>query len=523
VHFKQYGKTFQLRIENADDLKAALKLDESLWVATSAPTDVFRCDQTFISMLDEDGSGRIHTNEMKKAISWLLSVLSDCSNLQKRTNHVPLTAINKETSDGADIFKSASYILQTLKSKDESTISLKLVRQFIAKQKEQPLNGDGILVAAATDSPQTIQLIKDVIATVGGESDAGGETGITADKLKLFRKEVADCLEWRKLGTTADNNGKVKVLPYGDKTASMHSVFIKHADKIDHFFEQCRAVRFDPRTASRLVCPENELNAMDLSQPDGVSAYLAHSPLATPNANNLLPLTADDINPLYAEWLEKLKAEVLTPILGEKGRALSYDSWIEIKTSLKPYADYLAGQKGRTVESLSDKQLHKYLSEETYVEVQELIKADKAVSDQLKAIHEVERLTLYHRHLLRLANNFISFSELYHPPIKAMFEEGSAQLDGRWFDLALRVTDIAKHSAIAKSSNIFTLYLEVSNKAANDKFTVAVPATSGSKGNLGVGKRGIFFDVKGREYDAVVVKIIDNPISLREAPACGGL
>jgi len=98
-----------------------------------------------------------------------------------------------------------------------------------------------------------------------------------------------------------------------------------------------------------------------------------------------------------------------------------------------------------------------------------------------------------------------------------MFEEGSALLDGRSFDLALRVNDVAKHSAIAKASNIFTLYLEVSHKASDTHFTVAVPATSGCKGNLGVGKRGVFFDWGGREYDAVVVKVIDNPISLREA------
>jgi len=517
VHFKQYGKTFQLRIENAQDLEAALSLDEALWVATSAPTDVFRCDKTFISMLDSDKSGRIHTHEIKTAIRWMLDILSDRSNLQKRTNHIPLSAINNDTSDGADILTSASYVLKTLNCEDNATISLKLVRKFLAKQQEQTLNGDGVLVPAAANSLETIQLIKDVIATVGGEDDASGITGITGKQLELFRKEISECLAWRKQGSVTEVDNQIKVRPFGKQTDAMYNILSKHGDQIDLFFAQCRTIRFDPRTSAHIGCSEIKLNTLDFSKPEDMQTCLAKAPLATPNIDDCLPLTTDLINPLYTKWIEQLKTEVLQPILPETGESLHADQWTKTKTALQPYADYIAGQKGKLVNSLTDEKLDKYQENEAYAEVEELIKADKAVSDQLKGIHEVERLTLYHQHLMRLANNFISFSELYNPPIKAMFEEGSAQIDGRWFDLALRVDNVAKHSAIAKSSNIFTLYLEVFNKASNDSFTVAVPATSGTKGNLGVGKRGIFFDVKGREYDAIVVKIIDNPISLREA------
>ncbi|NQT92657.1 MAG: hypothetical protein HQ559_07845, partial [Lentisphaerae bacterium] len=41
----------------------------------------------------------------------------------------------------------------------------------------------------------------------------------------------------------------------------------------------------------------------------------------------------------------------------------------------------------------------------------------------------------------------------------------------------------------------------------------------GARGNLGVGKRGVFFGTDGKEYDARVVRVIKNPISLREALA----
>jgi len=516
VHFRQYGKTFQLRIESADDLAAALELDESLWVATSAPTDVFRCDPTFVAFLDPDRSGRIHTKELKAAIRWLLATLADRSQLSKRTNHVALSAIDQSTPDGAEVHKSAVYVLKT-QGDDGDTIALKQVRQFLSKLKEQPLNGDGVLVPAAAETPETVSLINDVIATVGGVADAGGATGITKDGLQQFREEVDACLAWRAQGAAAGESGDVAVRPFGDQTEGMYALFCKHAERIDHFFALCRAVRFDARMAERIGGPDAALDALDLSQPADVTSGLERSPLATPNCDDHLPLLEESVNPLYASWVMKLKQDVLDPVLGDVGESLHVTEWERVKQALKPYADYVANQKGARVRNLSDEQLRHYHQSEAYADVQKLIDADKAVANMLKGIHEVERLVLYHQHLMRFVNNFISFSELYHPPIRAMFEEGSALLDGRWFDLALRVNDVAKHSSIAKASNIFTLYLNVEHKATAAKYTVAVPATSGCKGNLGVGKRGVFFDWQGREYDAVVVQVIDNPISLREA------
>jgi hypothetical protein len=93
---------------------------------------------------------------------------------------------------------------------------------------------------------------------------------------------------------------------------------------------------------------------------------------------------------------------------------------------------------------------------------------------------------------------------------------GSAVMDGRCLSLAVKVENLAEHSAIAKASSLFVVYLEITG-AANEKFLVAVPITSGTKGNLAVGKRGVFFDIHGKEYDAQVKQVIENPVSLREA------
>jgi len=91
-------------------------------------------------------------------------------------------------------------------------------------------------------------------------------------------------------------------------------------------------------------------------------------------------------------------------------------------------------------------------------------------------------------------------------------------MDGRWFNFVVRVDDPAAHSALAKLSNLFVMYLEITG-AGDEKFTVAAPITSGTKGNIAVGKRGVFFDIDRKEYDARVTHVIENPVSLWEALA----
>ncbi|MCK4602316.1 MAG: hypothetical protein KAU28_07605, partial [Phycisphaerae bacterium] len=89
-------------------------------------------------------------------------------------------------------------------------------------------------------------------------------------------------------------------------------------------------------------------------------------------------------------------------------------------------------------------------------------------------------------------------------------------MDGRRFNFAVRVADRTAHGAVARTGNMFVLYAEVA-PSGGEKYEVATAVTSGTKGNLCVGKRGVFQDVTGGECDARVVQIIENPVSLAEA------
>jgi hypothetical protein len=94
---------------------------------------------------------------------------------------------------------------------------------------------------------------------------------------------------------------------------------------------------------------------------------------------------------------------------------------------------------------------------------------------------------------------------------------GTLIMDGRRFTFSVKVHDRKRHSELAGTSRIFIIYAEIDAKEDATGFEVAVPATAGGKGNLCVGKRGVFEDTRGRHFDAKIVQIIDNPISLREA------
>jgi uncharacterized membrane protein len=54
-------------------------------------------------------------------------------------------------------------------------------------------------------------------------------------------------------------------------------------------------------------------------------------------------------------------------------------------------------------------------------------------------------------------------------------------------------------------------------KSTGEKMSIVAAFTDGDSDNLMVGRNGIFYDRKGRDYDATITKLVDNPISIRQA------
>ena len=145
-----------------------------------------------------------------------------------------------------------------------------------------------------------------------------------------------------------------------------------------------------------------------------------------------------------------------------------------------------------------------------------LIARDKALEAEAASIDQVERLVRYHRDLAHLCTNFVSFEDFYDGR-PAIFQYGTLYLDQRACHLCLPVTDAAKHATMAGLAGAFLAYLDCTRQATAEKVQIVAAFTAGESDNLMVGRNGVFYDRQGRDWDATITKIVDNPISLRQA------
>jgi len=66
-------------------------------------------------------------------------------------------------------------------------------------------------------------------------------------------------------------------------------------------------------------------------------------------------------------------------------------------------------------------------------------------------------------------------------------------------------------------SQIYLAYCRCTRVGGSETMTIAAAFTAGDARNLRVGRNGVFYDRKGRDWDATVVRIVEHPISLRQA------
>ena len=182
------------------------------------------------------------------------------------------------------------------------------------------------------------------------------------------------------------------------------------------------------------------------------------------------------------------------------------------------------------------------LSEEQFAEMGKKIadyEAGKAAAEAANAAalsaaqaqyKPLEKLLLLSRDFCTLLRNFVSFQDFYAKRGKALlgrgddkdspwaiFQAGTLVIDQRACNLCLRVNDIAKHNAQAPDSGMYLIYCQCTLHATGEKMQIVAAMTVGDIRNLKVGKNALFYDRQGRDWEAEVVKIIDNPISIGQA------
>jgi hypothetical protein len=517
IKFKRYGRSRHLRIATARDLGEVIELDEAHWSAINAPLNNINCDTTFLELLDTDNNYRIICHELREAIAWALDTLGDYSGLESADSVLKLDAINTNSSDGHRIHNAAGRMLEKLNKSDDTEISLQQIRLIKTQVESTPVSEAGILLAEASDDPETREFITDAINATGGATHPSGKNGLGPTQLETFICSLETAARWYQQCEIASPNATTDIMPLGAATPEVYEIFAGIRGKIDQYFVQCQAAALDERFVQRMGWTENELDNLDFDDPATLRHVLTKAPLARARTDGTLHFD-DPINPCCEQLLQQFRTQVAARVGDNNGPEFSAQQWRKITDMFEAHQQWVASRPEGPIESLGIEKIKLYLASGYTAAVRELMNNSAETAFDLDNIRLTEKLALFQMHLLSLANNFVSFPHLYDPSRRAMFETGTLVIDGRRFCLAVGVDDRKAHAQVARTSSMFVLYVEVIPGGSNgETYEVAVPVTSGSRGNLCLHKRGLFIDLQGNQCDARVVEIIENPISLTEA------
>jgi hypothetical protein len=478
--FARLGGVDQALFRSAEDVLRIGELDQKLWMALACPIDGVAIDRRTLELIDLDHDGRIRTGELIKTAEWLAARLEDVSGIEKQSDQLPLSSLRPEVRERLAPLSGGAH-----------TIALADVEHALAKFYEQPLNGDGVITPEAAHDPSTTAILGEMIAVMGGELDRSGKPGVNKAKADAFFAGIDALAHWMQQSRLEVESG-----------ASVARV----KSKVEDYFARCRLAAFDPRSIGPLNRSEELLVAIAAEELGAASDSVAKLPLARVEPSRALPL-GDGVNPAWRAAIDALKRDAVLPALGDRA-VLDPEGWATILARLPP--DHPAAKLG-------SERIRAIAASDAKQQITELIDADLAKASEHALLVELEQIIRCQRDLKTVVENYVSFVDFYHPAKLAAFQAGRLLMDGRSAELCLPVDDVTKHSTLSPGSKMYLAYCEVYRKAQNEKRSICAAFTNGSGETLFVGRNGIFYDRDGKEWDATIVKVVEAPISLREA------
>ena len=208
-------------------------------------------------------------------------------------------------------------------------------------------------------------------------------------------------------------------------------------------------------------------------------------PLVTEAPDVTLPLR-DHLNPKHLEAIMAFADACVKPVLGDGVTSIDRIGWKKVKAAFAPYRAWVAAKPVMNAGKLGD-------------------------------LVDEERVLRYKLHLLEFLENFVSMRRLYAADESATFQMGTLRIDGKEMSLCFHVASEAAHSALSGKSNCCVLYLKLTRPSEKAERSVCAVVTAGAVAQLYVGRNGVFFDRDGKDWDAVVTKVVENQVSLAEA------
>ena len=509
-NFFRAGGFDQVQLDSGADLLALKELDQKLWVALSCPTRGIEFDAKTLDLIDADADAHVRANEVLAAIAWAGELLKNADLLVKGSVSLALADIDDSSEEGKQVLASARHILKSLGKADAPEISLADmadIEKFVAALE---FNGDGVICPKQIRGAGLRATVEDIIKCAGSAADLSGEIGINQDIADKFFVEAATYAAWQ-----AQGEGDAAIQFLGEKTQAAADAFHAVKDKVSDYFTRCQLAAYDARAAVPLSRSAEDYQHLATQSLSAQNTDVANFPLATVEANKPLPLVSG-INPAWQARVEALREQATMPLFGKR-ESLSAPEWAVLCTKFAAFEAWQAGKPANNVEQLGIARIREILGSGHKAAIDGLIAQDRAVEAEVSATRSVERLLRYNRDLFKLVNNFVSFRNFYTGKDKAIFQVGTLYLDGRSCELCVKVEDVNKHAMFASLSGLYLVYCDCTRNGGAEKMSIAAAFTGGDSDFLLAGRNGIFYDRKGQDWDASIVRIIDHPISIRQA------
>ncbi|MFH1571732.1 MAG: hypothetical protein ABIL09_27330 [Gemmatimonadota bacterium] len=508
--FARLGGFDQVRLETAADFENLEHLDQKLWAALACPATGLEIDARTLALLDTDGDGRIRVPEVIGAVKWAGERLRDLSSLNEGNGSLPLGLIAADREDGKAILAVARQVLKGLGKADAAAISLADVLDTAKAFAATRFNGDGVVPADAAGDEATGEVIGQIIGCLGAVTDRSGKPGVDQAEVEAFFAAAAALLEWEAKGAAEPS-----LHPLGAATGAAVDAWKEVRGKVDDWFGRCRLAAFDPRALAALNGNPDDYLAVAAASLSLTADRVAGFPLAPVEPGQPLCLT-EPLNPAWAARLDAFRTAAVEPILGPGKATLTAAEWAAIGQQLAPHEAWRSSRPAPGLEGLSTERLRGILASGARETIVQLIAADRELEGEFRAIEQLERLVRYHRDLAGFLRNFVNFADFYCVEKPATFQVGTLYLDGRSCSLCVRVRDAAKHAALAGLAKVYLAYCDCT-RPSGEMMTIAAAFTNGNSDYLMAGRNGVFYDRQGRDWDATITRVVENPISIRQA------
>ena len=503
-NFDNIGGCSRVRIASGQDIAHLDELDVKMWTVLSCPVKGLEIEEKSLKYMDRDADGKIRVNDVISVAKWMTGALKNPDLLLEGKDWVDIAEIDAENEVGLKLGKAAKQILFNL-GKEGERISLADTADIAAIFAKTRYNGDGVITVTSTDDAAEKEVIAAALESTGGTMDRSGEMGVTAAQVEAFYTELKAYSDWCAAEVAA---------PFADKTDAVIAAYQALDAKMKDYFMRSRLAAFSPDSTSALDVQTSRIEAISAENLSVKGDEIASYPIARITGKEELDLTAS-INPAWVAQFQVVKEAAIEA--GKK--TLTEADWTAIGAKFTAYTAWKAAKAGASVEKLGIAKVNEMLQQDKKATLLDIVAQDLALKEEAENIEMVDMFLYMLRDFYRLLRNFITFNDFYKKDkdISAIFQSGTLIIDQRACRFCMKVENMGAHNATAATSGMYLVYCDCTTKTSPAKLQIVAAVTVGEVGNLIVGKNAVYYDNAGVEWDAVITKVVDNPISVMQA------